>query len=178
MKDTVAARKYAHSLFSIAQARNEILACQQGLQEMARVMKLRASLNEVLAHPFIALDEKKKVLHSALGEYATPLLERFFLLLVEKRRVGLFPLIAELFQDEVDRFQNVQPLRVRTAFALSEAQRQQLQAKLEGWLKSKVRMDIQVDTQLIGGLTIQTRDQILDQSLKGQLKRLQSVLSS
>jgi len=178
MQDTVAARKYAQSLFSIAQAKNEILACQQGLQEMARVTKLRASLNEVLAHPFIGSDEKKKILHSALGEYATPLLERFFLLLVEKRRISLFPLIAELFQDEVDRFQNVQPLKVRTAFALSEAQRQQLQAKLEGWLKSKVRMDIQMDPQLIGGLTIQTRDQILDQSLRGQLKRLQAQLSA
>jgi F-type H+-transporting ATPase subunit delta len=178
MQDTGAARKYAKSLFSVAQAKNEVLACQQGLQEIGRVTKLRASLKDVLAHPFISLDEKRKMLHSALGEYATPLLERFLLLLVEKHRMSLFPLIVDYFQDEVDFFQNVQPLKIRTAFALSDTQRKELQQKLEGWLQAKVRMDVQVDPQLIGGLTIQTRDRVLDQSLKGQLKKLQNALSS
>jgi F-type H+-transporting ATPase subunit delta len=178
MQDTVAARKYAKALFSAAQAKNEVLACQQGLHEIARVTKLRASLAGVLEHPFIGPEEKKKMVHSALGEYATPLLERFLLMLVEKRRFTLLSLITELFQDEVDRFQNIQPLKIRAAYALSEGQQQELKGKLEGWLHSKVRMEIQIDPQLIGGLIIQTRDQVLDQSLRGRLKRLQTQLSA
>ncbi len=177
MQDSVATRKYAKSLFAAAQAKNEVLACQQGLQEIARITKLRGSLKDILQHPFIPLEDKKRILQSALGEYSTPLLERFFLLLVEKRRFTLLPLIAEQFQEEVDQFQGVQALKVRAAYPLTDKDQKELKTKLERWLKSKVRMDIQVDPQLIGGLVIQTRDQVLDQSIKGQLKRLQAQLS-
>jgi F-type H+-transporting ATPase subunit delta len=175
MKDIVAAKKYAHALFAEAQVKNELRAAQQGLEEFIRVARLRASLKQVLMHPFIAAEEKKRMIHSALGEYATPLLERFVFLLVSKRRLDLLFLIALEFQNEVDRFMNVQSLRVKTAFPMPESQQKDLQGKLEKWLKSKVRMDVQVDSSLIGGLVIQTRDYVLDQSLKGQLKNLEGV---
>ena len=60
----------------------------KGLEEFMRVARLRASLKEVLAHPFIAADEKKRMIHSALGEYSTPLLERFFYSLGVQAAVG------------------------------------------------------------------------------------------
>jgi F-type H+-transporting ATPase subunit delta len=178
MKDSVIAKKYAHALFAEAQAKKELRAAQQGLEEFIRVARLRSSLKAILSHPFIAPDEKKRVVRSALGEYATPLLERFLQLLVTRRRLDLLFIIGAEFQYEIDRFMNVQLLRVKTAFPISEGQQKQLQAKLESWLKSKVRMEIQVDPQLIGGLTIQTRDYVLDQSLKGQLKKLEQQLAA
>jgi len=116
------------------------------------------------------------MVHSSLGDHATPLLDRFLLLLVEKHRLNLLFAIGQEFQAEVDRFQNVQALKVSSAFPLSESQQKDLQGKLEAWLKSKVRMEVQVDSSLIGGLVIQTRDHVLDQSLKGQLKKLEGVL--
>jgi len=178
LKDHVVAQKYAHALFAEAQAKNELRACQQGLEEFVRVARLRGSLIQILSHPFIAAEEKKRMIHSALGEYATPLLERFLALLVAKRRLDLLFTIGQEFQAEVDRFQNIQALRVRAAFPMSDVQQKDLQKKLERWLESKVRMDVQVDPQLIGGLVIQTRDYVLDQSLKGQLKKLQQQLIS
>jgi F-type H+-transporting ATPase subunit delta len=176
MKDHVVAQKYAHALFAEAQAKNELLACQQGLEEFIRVARLRGSLNQILAHPMISADEKKRMIHSALGEYATPLLERFLYLLIKKQRLDLLFVVGQEFQAEVDRFQNIQSLRVRSAFPMSDLQQKELQVKLEAWLKSKVRMDVQVEPQLIGGLVIQTRDFVLDQSLKGQLKKLEKQL--
>ncbi len=178
MKDIVVARKYAHALFLEAQRKNELRAAQQGLDEFIRVARLRSSLKAVLSHPFIATDEKKRMIQAALGEYATPLIERFLHLLVAKRRLDLLYLIALEFQSEVDRFMNVQSLQVKAAFPLAEAQQKDLQAKLEKWLKSKVRMEVQVDPGLIGGLLIQTQDHVMDQSLKGQLEKLKSQLTA
>jgi F-type H+-transporting ATPase subunit delta len=178
LKDLVVAQKYAHALFAEAQAKNELLASQQGLEEFIRVAGLRGALIQILSHPFISIEEKRRMIHSVLGDRATPLLERFFLLLVEKHRLSLLLAIGQDFQAEVDRFENVQALKVRTAFPMPEAQQEQLKEKLEAWLKSKVRMDVQVDTSLIGGLVIQTRDHVLDQSLKGQLQKLQQQLTA
>ena len=178
MKEIAVAKKYAHALFVEAQAKNELRAAQQGLEEFIRVARLRGSLKGILSHPFISPDEKKRMIHSALGEYSTPLLERFLLLLVTRRRLDLLFVIALEFQNEVDRFTNVQSLQIKTAFPMSEPQQKQLQAMLETWLKSKVRMNVQVDPQLIGGLVIQTRDYVLDQSLKGQLKKLENAITA
>jgi F-type H+-transporting ATPase subunit delta len=176
MKDTAAAHKYANALFNQAQTTKQVLACQQGLEEIARVVKASDSLRRILIQPFIAFSEKQKLIHSALGEYATPLLERFLNLLVQKRRFDLLTTIVEDFQAEVDRSQNVQALRVRSAFPMNDSQKKTLQQKLEDWLHSKVRMDLVVDPDLIGGLVVQTRDGVMDQSLRTQLKRLQKAM--
>ncbi len=178
MKDTVVAIKYAKALFAEAQAKNELRAAQQGLEEFIRVSRLRVSLKQILLHPGISQDEKTKVIHSTLGEYKTPLLERFLSLLVSRRRLDLVFIIALEFQELVDKSLNMQSLKVKTAFPLGEAQQKDLQAKLETWLSSKVRMDVQVDPSLIGGLIIQTRDHVLDQSIKGQLKKIEQELTA
>src|SRR5258708_10443948 len=154
MKEIAVAKKYAHALFAEAQAKNELRAAQQGLDEFIRIARLRVSLKAILTHPFIAPAEKKRMIHAALGEYATPLLERFLQLLVTRRRLDLLFLIALEFQDEVDRFMNVQSLRVKAAFPMLESQQKELQGKLEKGLTSKVRRDVQVDSLLIAWLGI------------------------
>jgi F-type H+-transporting ATPase subunit delta len=176
MQDTVVARKYARALFAEAKTHNQILHCQEGLDEFVRVLRLRGALRDVLTHPFIAPDEKKRLIHSVLGKWETPLLERFCYLLVGKHRFGMILNIVQEYQEEVDRYQKVQPLRVRVAFPMAEAQQQTLQAHLEKWLGQKVRLDVQVDPSLIGGLVVQAQDKVLDQSLKGQLERLREQL--
>jgi F-type H+-transporting ATPase subunit delta len=178
MKDTVTARKYARVLFAQAQKTNQIRACQQGLEELLRVTHARASLREILMQPFIASPEKQKLLHASLGEYATPLLERFLSLLVRSRRIGLLPLIVDYFEEEVDRSNQVQEVQVRSAFPLSDAQRKTLQEKLEAWLNSKVRLKLGVEPELIGGLVLQTRDHQLDQSLRGKIEQLHNALEN
>lgn len=176
MKDTVTASKYAKALFAQAQSANQLLACQQGLAEILRITKSRSSLAQILGQPFISTAEKQKLVHAALGEFSTPLLERFLNLLVQRRRFDLLPVVVEQFQEEVDRAQKVQAVKVRAAYAMNDAQKKTLQQKLEGWLNTKVRMDVAVDPQLIGGLVIQTRDRELDQSVRTQLKKLKEAM--
>jgi F-type H+-transporting ATPase subunit delta len=176
MKDLVIARKYAKSLFAEAQAKNELRHCHQGLEAFVRVAKLRGALQRILSHPFVPVEDKKSLIHAVLGEAATPLLERFLLLLVVRKRLDLIFQIAEAFQEEVDLSQNVQALLVRSAIPMTEAQRKSMQERLEAWLKSKVRMDLQVDAKLIGGVVVQSRDYVVDRSLRGQLDRLRREL--
>ena len=176
MKDTVAARKYAKALFAQAQADKQVRACQQGMEEIARIVRARDSLRRVVMQPFITSAEKEKLVRDAMGEFATPLMERFLRILIENRRFDLLPLIEQQFQEEVDRSQGVQAVRVRAAFPMNDAQRKSLQSKLETWMDSKVRMELAIEPELIGGLFVQFRDRELDQSLRTQLKRLKDVM--
>ncbi len=178
MKNLVVARKYAQALFAEVQSKNELQAVQQGLEEFVRVARFKAELKQVLAHPFIDLAEKKNVIHAVLGGSAMPVLEKFLMLLVSRRRLDqLYPIALE-FKTLVGLWMKVQSLSVTTAFALSDTQQKLLQEKLEKWCSSKVHMDVQVDESLIGGLVVQSRDYVLDQSLKGQLKKLEQQLTA
>jgi F-type H+-transporting ATPase subunit delta len=177
MHDLTAARKYAQSLFAEAKAHVQLLACTQGLSQATKALRTKRSVQDVLVHPFITPAEKKGVVNSVLGEFKTPLLERFLMLLVEKRRIGLLEAIAVEFQAAVDRFNGVQPLKVRTAMPMAPAQQEQLRMKLEAWLNSKIRMEIFVEPQLIGGVVIETPNHVLDQSVLGQLRRVERQLS-
>jgi F-type H+-transporting ATPase subunit delta len=178
MLDLASARKYSTALFDAAKEANQLLACQQGLHAFVRIMKQRETMPELLAHPTVTQTEKNGMLRTALGEFATPLLERFLSLLVSRGRVALVPLIAQEFQEEIDRHQGVQPLKVRSAFPLSEVDKRTIQERLEAWLQSKVRVTTSVDPELIGGMVIETRDYVLDQSFKGQLAKLRQRLAS
>ncbi len=178
MRDSVAAGKYAMALFAEGKAKDQLKACQQGLTEMLRLLRTQGKLTDILTHPFIGLPEKEQLIRTALGEFASPLLERFLILLVEKHRFGLLSLITEEFQAAVDELQKVEPVHVRTAMPMSEVTQKQLKAALERRLGSVVRMDVQVDPTLIGGLVVQTADYVLDESLKGQLGLLARQLTS
>jgi F-type H+-transporting ATPase subunit delta len=178
MKDLVVADKYAKALFNEAGRKNELTQANRAMQEIVRISRLRKSLKVILADPFIAISEKEVLIASVLGDKRCALSEHFVLLLVEKRRLDLIDRIAEKFQEEVDRAQNIQAITVQSAMAMSETEQKRLLQKLEVWLKSKVRMDLQVDPSLIGGLVVETRDHVLDESLKGQLKRLRKQLAA
>jgi F-type H+-transporting ATPase subunit delta len=178
LKDTVAARKYAKALFLQAQSTNQVLACQQGLDEVERIIGARESLRRILSHPFIVSQEKQKLIHSVLGEYATPLLERFLNLLIQKRRFDLLPVVVQEFRAEVDASQNIRSVAVATAYPMNEAQTHTIKQKLETWLHAKVRMNLVVNPELMGGLVIRTSDQECDQSLRTQLRRLQTQLEN
>jgi F-type H+-transporting ATPase subunit delta len=178
MIDLVVAQKYAKALFSEAHSKNELQATYRGLEEFARVAHLRRFLVKILSAPTVGAEEKRRLIHAVLGEWANVLLERFIDLLVEKRRLNLLFRIVEEFQMELDRFYKVQALRVRTAFPMTEGQENELQRKFEARLASKVRLEVQVKPELIGGLVVETPEYVIDKSLKGQLNKIRKVLAS
>lgn len=177
MGDRSAARTYSRALFAQAASAKSLRICQERLDEAARVAKAVPALVRTMAHPAVSADEKRGILKTLLGPSAPELLEWFLVLLVQKHRFSQLPVIAEEYHDLVDRQEGIEPLKVRSAVALPEEDRRQLQARLEKWLKTKVRLDFQVDPSLIGGWVVQSRDRVLDQSLKGQLAQLQRRLS-
>jgi len=177
LKDLAAARKYARALFTQALSKNELRAAHQGLEETVRIARLRASVLRGLAHPFIPVAQKQAVIHSVLGALTTPLLERFLDMLVKRRRIELLFAIAQEFQALVDRHEGIEPVRVRSAYELTAAQLKELERVLGKRMSASVRMSVELDPTLIGGLVVQTRDHVIDQSLKGQLSLLAHQIS-
>lgn len=66
--------------------------------------------------------------------------------------------------------------RVTTARPLDAAQEKDLQERLQDKFNKRVRLKIQEDPELLGGLKVRVGDTVIDASLRGRLDRLRDQL--
>src|SRR5688572_20422763 len=92
--DRVLAGRYAAALFQAAAAKSEEQKVQADLGAASKVL---ASHGAALRHPRLPASEKKKFLQAELGGKIGAATLKFLELLVDKKRVELFPLVAANF---------------------------------------------------------------------------------
>ena len=67
-------------------------------------------------------------------------------------------------------------VKIRSAVALSEDQKQRLQTKLETIHTAKVFITYEIDPSLIGGVVMETDDKVTDGSIRHRLQEVKEVI--
>ena len=133
----------------------------------------------LIANPFIQAEDKKAVIRQILGEGANPNLRNFLLLLVDKRRIIFLEAILKQYLTLLRQFNQTVLAEVISAIPLSEAQEQAVRQKVIAITNARqVELETKIDSDLIGGVIIKVGSQVIDASLKGQLRRLSLRLTS
>ena len=96
--------------------------------------------------------------------------------LLKKKRMDLLPLIARHFERAVDESHGVLKAFVKSASALDEKSRGEIEKKLSLLFKKQVSLETSVDPELLAGIVIQAGDTVIDNSLKSQLRNLSHTL--
>ena len=177
MIKTAVARRYAQALFELLDQSN-IEAMRETLNGLGQAMKDSAPLRHVVASPAFGADEKIAVLAELGNRFGGPPAGKAFLSqLVKKNRVGFLPDIAEAFGKIVDQSKGTQQVRVSSAAALSQAQQDQVRARLRDILKREVDVAFHIDASHLAGLQIQIGSTVVDSTVRGRLKDIQSMLT-
>jgi F-type H+-transporting ATPase subunit delta len=100
----------------------------------------------------------------------------FLNLLVQKKRAGLLPEIAEAYQSMVDGAKNISHGNVVSAVELDDALKANVQKVLEKLTGKKVKLTTSVDPAIIGGIIAKVGDLVLDGSIKTQLAGLKDSI--
>ena len=79
-----------------------------------------------------------------------------------------------LLLDKKNKLNNV---LVTTAFELSKSQEDQLESFLKKRYGKNISTRVEVDNDLIGGLTVKSGDEVIDLSTKGKLLKLKKQIS-
>ncbi|WP_227428986.1 F0F1 ATP synthase subunit delta [Psychrobacter sp. I-STPA6b] len=105
-------------------------------------------------------------------------IKNFVIQLAEQDRLALLPQIYEQYR--LQREQTLQEINayVTSAYALTSSQRALIKTRLEQTLNAKVNMHESIDPSLLAGATIKIGDKIVDDSVKGKLKQLQTQLTT
>lgn len=170
-----AARRYAEALLDLADGEKAVAAYRASLERVAPVFD-RVTVAG-LRDPSVPLEDRKSALADALGG-EPPMIRSLLLLLLERDRIALVPLIAYAFGDIVDAREGIAKARITTAVPLAERDQGALVERLERTSGRKLRATFAVDPTLIGGAKVQIGDHLVDSSLHGKLTALGRELAS
>ena len=170
---------YAEALMSVAQANNLIDRIGEDVASLLNLLKESPELQQFLSSPVVKAEDKKAVLGRIAGEQLHPYMRNFLNLLVERRRILFLEGICKQFQALLRKLNQTVLAEVTSAVELNEAQQQSVREKVMAMTNAQqVELDARVDPDLIGGVIIKVGSQLIDASLRGQLRRIGLRLTS
>lgn len=169
---------YAQALMSTAKANNLSDRIGEDVRSLLSLLKNSEKLRNFLANPFVKDADKKGVLEQIASD-VHPYLRNFLLLLVDRRRVLLLEGICDQYLKLLRQLNQTVLAEVISTVELSEAQQQSVKDKVVAMTNAReVELDTKIDKDLIGGVIIKVGSQVIDASLRGQLRRLALRLTS
>ncbi len=173
------AQPYAQALLSVAQANNLTEEFGADARTLISLISGSGELQNCLDNPFIQPETKKNLLKQLLGEGVNPYLRNFILLLVDRRRISFLEPILQQYVNLLRELNQTVLAEVTSAVPLTDAQLQTVKEKVLSITKAReVEIVTKIDTDLIGGVVIKVGSQVIDASLRGQLRRLSLRLTN
>lgn len=171
------AEPYAQALMSLAQERNLTEQFGEQFRALEALFEESPEFSEFIANPVIKAEDKKSVLRRVMNDEANPYLTNFLMLLVDKRRIIFLKQVTEQFLNLLRQLNQTVLAEVISARELNEEQTRAVADKVKSITNARdVELKTSVDSNLIGGVIIKVGSQVLDASLRGQLRRISTNL--
>lgn len=178
MSNSVASARYAQALLAAAEARGEMPAIAQGLEEVCRAVKQYPEISHLLLNSTIARAEKEDFLEKIFPPPTPTLLIQFLKVLVKKRRFSQLNEIKEHYLKLFGRKQGIVDVTVISAVPLSLDNEKKLMALLEKKLNSEIRLHPKTESHILGGLILQFDGYEINGSFRSRLDELKRKLSA
>nr|YP_010902867.1 ATP synthase CF1 subunit delta [Hypnea flava]WCH54921.1 ATP synthase CF1 subunit delta [Hypnea flava] len=170
---------YAEALLEYANENKIINDMNSNLSSIQSLLAESMDFQLLLNNPLTAIEIKKDVITKLLSNQVNSFLLKFLLLLVDRRRISLMNVIINKYFDLAYKLDSVTIVNISTPVALTEAQQDALINKLKTMTNSQtVKLEINIDTSLLGGFVIQIGSKVIDTSLAGKLKDMAFYLSN
>ena len=173
------AEPYAQALMSIAQAQNITELLGENVRALEALLEESQEFREFVVNPIVKAEDKKSVLRKVMGNDTNPYLMNFLMLLVDKRRILFIKEVAQQYLALLRKLNQIVLAEVTSAKELSEQQKQAISERVKAMTNAQdVEIKTIINPDLIGGVVIKVGSQVIDASLRGQLRRISMSLGS
>ena len=178
------ARPYARAAFELANADGELGKWSDALAAAALLID-DGQASKFLDIPVLSPGKRLTFLSDLIGAAGTAgaaLIgtdsrgRNFLRLLLENGRVSVLPEISEHFEMLKAQVENTVDVTVTSAAPLSDARKSEITSALKRRLGRKVRLETEIDENLIGGAVIRAGDVVIDGSVRSRLEGLANAL--
>jgi F-type H+-transporting ATPase subunit delta len=170
------AERYALALFSLAQDNHSTDAVAEALQNFGALIAESADLKRFVTSPVFSAEEQLKAVSALLAHFGyVGMTANFVKLVAAKRRLFVLPEMIRAYVALNDKVKGVTHAQVTVAEPLSPDH----SAALEEALRqvsggSTVKVNVNVDPSIIGGIVVQLGSRMVDASLKTKLNSLRT----
>jgi F-type H+-transporting ATPase subunit delta len=171
------ASPYAEALLDINSGSVDKLITD--LTAISSTLKDSVDLRKALSNPLLSSDTKKSIIKSVFGESVTDTLTKFLMVLCDRGRISYLEDIVSKALELAYKKASIEMAYVTSSVEITASQEDSLITKLQSMTGAKqIKLQLTVDSSLIGGFVIQVGSKIIDNSVKGQLKQLSSYLGA
>lgn len=175
---SMVAERYAKALLDLAIADGAVEEYQNELEAVSQTYEAENGLCAFLLSPQKDLTAKQSVLAALFRGRIEENILRFLLLLLEKGRVKSLPDICCAYLRMADEYRNILNITVAAAFPLDETQAEGIGRTFQSvYHAASVKITVETDSSLIGGVKVTVGDQVYDGTVKGKLVKMQSSLT-
>lgn len=170
------ARPYAKAVFDLAVENNELDRWSEMLFFASEVTR-----NDTVSQVLTSADAPEKlgdVFLTVCGEQLNEFGQNLVKVMAENSRLLVIPEVYTQFMVMRHEYEKQMDVDVISATELSDAQRKSVTKKLEARFKRQVKLTCSVDQALLGGMIIRAGDFVIDNSIRGQVRRLGEALQS
>ncbi|MBI3441795.1 MAG: F0F1 ATP synthase subunit delta [Proteobacteria bacterium] len=173
------ARRYALALFELAKEQSRLELVSLDLQSLKDMIAESEDFRKFIHNASLRRSEEAQVI-AALGEKAqfSNVMQKFLGTLAMKRRLDILPEIVAAAQAGIARHKGEVTAQVISAQALDAAQVAHIAVALKKVLGMTVKVELQQDADIMGGLVIQIGSQRIDSSVRAKLERLHRALKN
>lgn len=170
------AKRYAEAVFDLAKEAGNYDAWSADLKVLAEIAE-DDEASRFFANPGIPESAKVSAVDSFLTDSSIVGARNLARLLIHRRRFDELPIIYDVFGDLVREAQGTAIADVTTAVELTAEERTRISSGLERLVGRDVELRTHVDEAIVGGLVARIGDQLLDGSVRSQLRQMRTKLS-
>ncbi len=172
------ARPYARAIFDVAGSPAAAQDVRTELQRFEAAQRGASDLHDLYANPGIDQAVKLKVTDAIAARLGLSALSiKVLSILIANHRINDLGAIVEALGEYIRNATNTVAADVRTAHALSDAERAELQSTLERRFGRSVELEVSTDPSLLGGFVAKVGSEIYDVSVVGKIDRFRESLS-
>jgi F-type H+-transporting ATPase subunit delta len=170
------ARRYGRALFELATEAGSIEETGTQLAELAAAVE---SLEDGALAPGLLSPAQRDSLATALGARVggASLVAKFIAVLAANDRLEQLPGVRSQFEKLADTAAGRVRVTVRSASPLSDSERAALKTKFESITGRRVLETVEIDPDLLGGVTVEAEGRVYDGSVRTQLARLEREMA-
>ena len=151
-------------------------SAEQELRELHSILQADESTWDFFRSPVVRQADRQRVLDQAFKSTLSKEVYNMLGVLNSRARLDQYPAVVEAFSKLADEKIGRRRVTVFTAEKLSDADREKLQAAVQGYFDRNIVMDQELRPELIGGLVIRSEGHELDTSIQSRLKRFKQIM--
>jgi F-type H+-transporting ATPase subunit delta len=170
------AHRYAKALLGLAIEKNVLEEVHEDMKGFVELCNQNREFELMLKSPIVSHYKKYSILESLLKEKVHPVSFTIFEIITRKNREEVLKQVAESFHLQYNEYKNIQVAQVTTTFPIDETQRKQFKDIVSKATGKSAELVEKVEAELIGGFVLQIGNSLVDESVRGKLRRLKRDL--